>query len=162
MSNRGIGRTRRRVGLGCRSTGAFAVLLGNFSTNNESFRQVRLSCGFLSKDSGFDEVKIDKLGGIHSGFVTDFCETRRFKESLGGGEGGPARKMDNSVGLELVPQYLIHPFTRCFSNTSGAVKYLLPGFEIGDFVDDQDVLHEWVWLLPPFRSWLLTRRAILG
>ena len=49
--------------------------------------------------------------------------------------------MDDAVGVAGAAQDLVGALARGFTKAGGLVEHFLPGFVVGDFVNDQDVRH---------------------
>jgi len=94
-----------------------------------------------SKRAGFELFEIDEFRRFHAGFPSDFHQTRRFKERLRIRDRSPSREMDNLVRVRFVFQNLIRTLARLLADTSGGIEYFFPSRIIGDFMDNQDVLH---------------------
>ena len=68
-------------------------------------------------------------------------QARRLEERTRIGDGGPDREMDDPVGIGGVAEHLITALARLLPNAGRTVKDELPSGIIGDFVEDEDVLH---------------------
>ena len=54
-----------------------------------------------------------------------------------------AKTLADPVRVALILENLIGPFASVLAKARRAVEDILPGGIVGDFVDDQNVLHEW-------------------
>lgn len=93
------------------------------------------------KGAGFQLFQVDEVGGFDAGFGSDLHQLGRFKERPGVGDGCPTGEMYDFVWVVVVAEDLIGAFAGCFANAGGAVKDAFPCRVVGDFVDDENVLH---------------------
>jgi len=86
--------------------------------------------------------EVDELRSLYASLGSDLDESWRFEECAGVGNRRPLREMDDPVRIVLIPKHLIRTFSRLLANARSAIEDSLPGRIVGDFVNDEHVLHE--------------------
>ena len=93
------------------------------------------------KGSGFQLLQVDEVGCFDAGFGSDLYQLGRFKKAPRVSDGCPFGEVYDFVRIVVVAEDLIGALAGCFANAGGAVENAFPCRVVGDFVDDENVLH---------------------